>query len=114
MRNEARFDRDAGNNVPGTLTSPNVSVPDQNGRPPAFSSSGSAVLRVVLGSSFLLPQRRNALGQNTVECRCLAFRLNCLQSRRMSLSFLLNELHHALTILIFVFLRVELALQHFH
>src|ERR1044071_529239 len=112
MRNEARFDRDAGNKLTGTLTSPNVSVPDQNGRPPAFSSSGSAVLRVVLGSAFVLSQRRNALRQNTVECRCLLFRLYRFQSRRVSLRFLLDELHHTLTILILVFRWIELALQH--
>src|SRR6185503_5622420 len=114
IRSEARFDRAAGNKFTGTLTSPKVNVPDQNGRPPAFSSSGSAVCRVVLGSAFLLPQRRNALRKNTVKRRCLPFRLNCLQARRMSPGFLLDELHHALAIFIFVFRRFELTLQHLH
>ena len=51
----ARLDFVAGNKLTGTLTRPNVSVPDQNGLAPAFSSSGSArLLRAVLGSALLL------------------------------------------------------------
>ena len=41
IRSDARFERAAGNRLPGTLTRPNVNVPDQNGPPPAFSSSDS-------------------------------------------------------------------------
>jgi hypothetical protein len=41
MRNDARFDRAAGKRFTGTLTNPNVNVPDQNGLAPEFSSSGS-------------------------------------------------------------------------
>src|SRR5215467_6458162 len=106
MRNEARFDRDAGNKLTGTLTSPNVSVPDQNGRPPAFSSSDSVFLRAVLGSAFLLlPQRLNTLCEHAVERSRLRFSFNRLQARRMSFSFLLDELHHAFAILVFVIRR---------
>src|SRR5829696_1166796 len=113
MRSEARFDRAAGNRLTGTLTSPNVSVPDQNGRPPAFSSSGSSLLRLALGGTFLLlSQRLNTLRQNVIESRRLTLRLNGLQPRRASLRFLLDELHHALAILVFVFRGIELALQH--
>src|SRR5689334_15251095 len=113
MRSEARFEREAGNKLTGTLTSPNVSVPDQNGRPPAFSSSGSAFLRAVLGSAFLLlPQRLDALRKHAVERRRLGFSFDRLQSRRMSLRLLLDEFHHAFAILVLVFRRLELALQH--
>src|SRR5690242_21780342 len=83
MRSEARFEREAGNKLTGTLTSPNVNVPDQNGRPPAFSSSGSAVLRVVLGSAFLLlPQRLDALREHAVERSRLGFGFDRFQARR--------------------------------
>src|SRR5687767_15104606 len=105
MRSDARFERAAGNKLTGTLTSPKVSVPDQNGLPPAFSSSGSAFLRVVLGSAFLLSQRRDTLRQHAVECCGLPFRLHGLQLRRASFGFLFDELHHALAILVFVFRR---------
>jgi hypothetical protein len=44
MRSDVRFDRAAGKRLTGTLTNPNVNVPDQNGLPPALSSSGSALL----------------------------------------------------------------------
>src|SRR6185503_8268465 len=115
MRSEVRFERAAGNKLTGTLTSPNVSVPDQNGLPPAFSSSGSDLLLLALGSAFhLLPQRLDTLRQNIVERGSLAFRLNRLQSRCVSLGFLLNELHHTLTILVFVLLGVKLTFQHFN
>src|SRR5215217_4357297 len=113
MRSDVRVDRVAGNKLTGTLTSPNVSVPDQNGRPPAFSSSGSSLLRLALGGTFLLlSQRLDALRQNIIKSRSLTFRLHCLQSRRASLSFLLDKLHHALAILVFVFRRSKFALQH--
>ena len=39
MRNDVRVLRVAGNRLTGTLTSPNVMVPDQNGRTPEFSSA---------------------------------------------------------------------------
>src|SRR5215217_2217004 len=113
MRSDVRTVRAAGNKLTGTLTSPNVNVPDQNGRPPAFSSSGSARLLLALGGTFLLlSQRLNALREHIVERRSLAFCLHCLQSRCVSLGFLLDKLHHALAILIFVLLRIKLALQH--
>src|ERR1043165_4303047 len=114
MRNEVRVDRCAGNRLTGTLTSPNVSVPDQNGRPPPpFSSSGSAFLRVVLGSAFLLlSQRLNTLREHAVERSGPGFCFDRLQSRRMALCLLLDELHHALAVLVLVFLRIELTLQH--
>src|SRR5215216_3410395 len=113
MRSDVRVERAAGNRLTGTLTSPNVSVPDQNGLPPAFSSSGSASLfRVALGSAFLLPQRLDTLREHIVERCCLPFRFHGLQPRRASLGFLLDELHHALAILVFVFRRIELSLQH--
>src|SRR5215213_4423504 len=112
MRSDVRVDRVAGNKLTGTLTSPNVSVPDQNGRPPAFSSSGSSLLRLALGGTFLLlSQRLNALGQNIVEGRGLTFRLHWFQSRRMSLCLLLDKLHHAFAKLVFVFRRIELTFQ---
>src|SRR5829696_1914950 len=116
MRSDARFERAAGNKLTGTLTSPNVSVPDQNGRPEAFSSSGSALCRLArltLGGTFLLlPQRLDALRKNIVERSSLTFRPYGLQSRCAPLRFLLDELHHALAILVFVLLRIKLALQH--
>src|ERR1043165_2330022 len=113
MRSDARFDRDAGNRLTGTLTSPNVNVPDQNGRPPAFSSSGSTFFRAALGSAFLLlSQRLDALREYAVERRRLRLSFGRLQSRRVPLRLLLDELHHAFAILVFVFRRIELALQH--
>src|SRR5215216_3095326 len=112
MRRDVRVERAAGNRLTGTLTRPNVSVPDQNGRPPAFSSSGSVVLRATLGSAFLLPQRLDTLRQHIVERCGLPFRFHGLQLRRASFGFLLDELHHALAILVFVFRRIELSLQH--
>src|SRR6185369_1400815 len=118
MRSDVRTVRAAGNKLTGTLTSPNVNVPDQNGRPPAFSSScGSALLllaRLPLGGTFLLlSQRLNALCEHIIERRSLAFRLHSLQSRCVSFCFLLDELHHALAILVFILLRIKLTLQHF-
>src|SRR4029078_7455071 len=99
MRSDVRAVRATGNKLTGTLTSPNVSVPDQNGRPPAFSSSGSALLRLDLGGTFLLlSQRLNTLREHVVERRSLAFRFHSLQARCVSLRFLLDELHHALAI----------------
>src|SRR6185369_7387613 len=113
MRSDVRTDRVAGNKLTGTLTSPNVNVPDQNGRPPAFSSSGSALLRLALGGTFLLlSQRLNTLREHIVERRSLAFRLHGLQSRCVSLSLLLDELHHPLAILVFIFFGLELTFQH--
>src|SRR5690349_19604512 len=113
MRNDARFERVAGNKLTGTLTSPNVNVPDQNGRPPAFSSSGSARCLLVLGGTFLLlSQRLNALREHVVESRGLTFRLHGLQSRCMSLRLLLDELHHTFAILVFIFLGLKLTFQH--
>src|SRR5574338_897748 len=110
MRNEARFERAAGNKLTGTLTSPNVSVPDQNGRPSPFSSSGSSRLRLALRGTFhLLPKRLNTLRQHIIERRSLTFRLHGLQSRRMSPGFLLDKLHETLAILFFVFIRLVLA-----
>src|ERR1051325_10144797 len=115
MRSDVRTDRVAGNRLTGTLTSPNVKVPDQNGRAPASCSSGSALLRDVLGSALLLlSQRLDTLCQYAVECRSLRFRFNCSQLRRATLCFLFDEFHHALTILIFVFLWIELALQNLY
>src|SRR5215213_2307498 len=115
IRSDVRFERVAGNKLTGTLTSPNVSVPDQNGLPPAFSSSGSSLLRLALGGTFLLlPQRLDALREHIVESRRLAFRLHGLQLRRASLRLLLDKFHHAPAILVFVFLCIELALQHLH
>src|ERR1041384_5818451 len=112
MRSDVRTDRVAGNKLTGTLTSPNVKVPDQNGRAPASCSSGSALLRDVLGSAFLLlSQRLDTLRQYAVECRGLRFRLHCSQLRRATFRFLLDEFHHALAILILVFLWLELSLQ---
>src|SRR3954468_14936353 len=109
MRSDARFERLAGNKLTGTLTSPNVNVPDQNGRPPAFSSSGSARFLLALGGTFLLlPERLNALREHIVESRSLTFRLHGLQARRVALRLLRDELHHPLAILVFVFLRIEL------
>src|SRR6185369_12731222 len=105
MRSDVRVERCAGNKLTGTLTSPNVNVPDQNGRPPAFSSSGSTFLRLVLGSAFLLlPQRLNTLRKHAVESSRLRFSFDRLQSRCVSLRLLLDELHHAFAILVFVFL----------
>src|SRR4026207_401060 len=113
MRSDARLDRVAGNKLTGTLTSPNVSVPDQNGLPPALSSSGSATLRLALGGTFLLlPQRLDALREHVVERRSLTFRFHGLQSWRASLCLLLDELLDTLAILVLVFLRIELTLQH--
>lgn len=55
MRSEARAVRMAGYKFTGTLTRPNVIVPDQNGPGVAFSSSVSlAFLRAWLGSFLLL------------------------------------------------------------
>src|SRR5215217_996643 len=113
MRSDVRTVRVAGNKLTGTLTSPNVNVPDQNGRPAAFSSSGSVLLLLALGGTFLLlSQRLNALREHIIERRSLAFRLHSLQSRCVSLRFLLDEFHHAVAILIFVLRRIKLALQH--
>src|SRR6185369_8778013 len=113
MRSDVRVERCAGNKLTGTLTRPNVNGPDQKGRPPAFSSSASTFLRVVLGSSFLLlPQRLNTLREHAVERSRLRFSFDGLQSRCVSLRFLLDELHHTLAILVFVFLWIKLTLQH--
>src|SRR6185369_2318083 len=116
MRSDARFDRAAGYKFTGTLTRPKLRVPDQNGRAAAFSpSSGSGLLRVVLGSSFLLSsQRVDALREYAVERSRLALRLDRFQLRRASFRFLLDELNYALAILIFIFFRIELALQHLY
>src|SRR5687768_3635688 len=111
MRNEARFARAAGNRLTGTLTSPNVNVPDQNGLAPAFSSSATC-FRLVLGSAFLLLQCSNTLCEHVVEVSTLAFSLHCSQPRRVTFGFAFDELHHALAILVFVVLRIELSLQH--
>src|SRR6185369_13728703 len=110
MRSDVRTVRCAGNKLTGTLTRPNVNVPDQNGRPPAFSSSGSALLLALGGTFLLLSQRLNALRQHIIKRRSLAFRLHSFQARCVSLRLLLDELHHALAILVFVFLRIKLAL----
>lgn len=77
--------RFAGKRLTGTLTSPNVIVPDQNGRTPPFSSpvildsERWAVERLppvrfvvrdfvaLLGSAFSFLQGRNALGKYTIE-----------------------------------------------
>src|SRR6185436_18817402 len=99
MRSDARFDRAAGNKLTGTLTSPNVSVPDQNGRPPAPSSSGSSRFRLALGGTFLLlPQRLYALREYIIERGSLTFRLHRFQSRRTSLRFILDELPHTFAV----------------
>src|SRR5689334_8682545 len=120
MRNDARAPRAAGNRLTGTLTRPNVNVPDQNGLPPALSSSAAgcclravrAISSCASSSAFVLLQSRNALREHIVERGGLSFRLHRLQTRRVTLRFLLNELHHALAILVLVILRVELAFQH--
>src|SRR5688572_29238898 len=100
MRSDERFDRAAGKRLTGTLTNPNVKVPDQNGLPPAFSSSGSCVLCLVLGSAFLLLQCSDALRERCVETARLAFGLCGLQARRASFRFAFNKLHHARAILV--------------
>src|SRR5688572_1382863 len=114
MRSDVRVPRAAGKRLTGTLTRPNVNVPDQNGLAPAVSSStGSgfrlvlasvslllpsalsvlefisataSIVRFVLGSALLLLQRRNTLRQYITQIARLALRLHSPQLRRATLS----------------------------
>ena len=77
MRNDVRVVRVAGNRLTGTLTSPNVMVPDQNGRTPEFSSPVTVdsevrfpfllAFELLLGSVFSFLQSGNALSEYAIE-----------------------------------------------
>src|SRR6185437_6072289 len=112
MRNGARLLLLAGKRLTGTLTSPNVSVPDQNGRDPDCSPFSSSLFRFAfvarLGSAFLLSQRPQALLEYAVELRNFALRFHSMQTRGFTAGLLLDELHYALAVFILVVLRIEL------
>src|SRR4051812_41766396 len=95
IRKGARLLLFAGKRFTGTLTSPNVSVPDQNGRGPFDSSVGSALpfvfLVARLGSAFLLFQRTQALLQYAVQRGCFSLCLHCVQPRRFATCLLFDE-----------------------
>src|SRR5687767_9597565 len=112
MRSDVRVPRAAGKRLTGTLTRPNVNVPDQNGLAPAVSSSTGSGFRLVLGSALLLLQRRNTLREYVTEIARLTFRLNGAQLRRTTLRFPFDELHHPIAVLVFVILWIELPLKH--
>src|SRR4030081_3392238 len=101
MRSDGRLDLFAGNKFTGKLTSPKVSVPDQNGRTLAGSSADSTLFVALLGSAFLLLQRLQTLGKHTVERGRLAFCFYCAQLRRVALRLALDEFHHPLAIFVF-------------
>src|SRR5687768_14638849 len=101
----------AGNKFTGTLTSPNDSVPDQNGRGPDRSSSTSAACFLLLGSALLLLQGFQTLLQNAVQRCRFPFRLHRGQTRCFALCFLLEEFSHPAAVLVFVIRRIKLALE---
>src|SRR6185295_12787221 len=112
MRSGARLLLLAGKRLTGTLTSPKVSVPDQNGRDadcsPLSSSLCCFAFVARLGSAFLLSQRPQALLEYAVELGNFALRFHRMKPRSFTSRLLLDELHYALTVFILVVLRVEL------
>jgi len=66
----------AGKRFTGTLTSPKVRVPDQNGRTRDSPSADSFLLDALLRGTLLLSQCFNALSEHTVEGSGFAFRFH--------------------------------------
>src|SRR6185295_20082478 len=100
----------------GTLTRPNVIVPDHNGRMPDRSGASSSFFFVAfLGSFFLLLflERCYASGQNLIKRSRSSFRLNRSKLRLFTLRLLLDETHHTLAILVFELLSVKIAFEKF-
>src|SRR6185503_9149010 len=112
MRKGARLLLFAGKRLTGALTSPKVSVPDQNGRAPDCSPLSSSMFCFTfvarLGSAFLLSQRPQALLENAVEFGNFALRFHRMKPRSFTSGLLLDELHYAFAVFILVVLRVEL------
>src|SRR5258706_9339250 len=104
MRNGVRLLWLAGKRLTGTLTSPKVSVPDQNGRDPDCSPLSSSLFCVAfvarLGSPFFLSQPPQALLQYAVQLGDFSLRFYPMEPRSFTPSLLLHELHYGLAVFI--------------
>src|SRR5919108_4297648 len=108
MRSETRCSRLAGNRSTGMLTRPKVIVPDQNARARPSSCSWSC------SSSATDPPLLRRLDAARQHLRQRAFLLTALDLRELhhfSGSLRLDQLEHALAILILELRHVELSLQ---